>query len=279
MATKMKSIPLPTPIVCSTNTAANLEVTGTDIADANMLGYTYYPHPYADISVAVTSNGVGLDGVTNKNWIATSSSLVKVNLLSDQDASLETAANTGNWNDAGSGATITNSASWAWHGSRSLNLVTTVVGASGAYNDIAALTTAGAQYTLSAVVKNGDTVNKTVRVGFYVTVTGYAYTGKTLVPGEVAVISKTLTFNVGDAARYAVVLSGTSTVDIYYADAIQLEAGAVATVFTLPTVTATKVAVANAKHVITDVLVSSDLTGGKATIKDGSTTKASFVIG
>lgn len=154
------------------------------------------------------------------------------NLLSDENASFE-GGTVGGWVGQGADVTPSVSTAWAWHGSKSLKVTTTGATANrGAYVDVTAITAAGSQYTASVKIKNNHTADVGFEVYFYDNISGVQLgTAVTIAAGATATATATKTFGGGSASRAVGVRRQAALAMNYEIDAVQLEAGAVATPF------------------------------------------------
>ena len=153
------------------------------------------------------------------------------NLLSDEDASFEDGT-VGNW--SGGLLTLSVESSNAWHGSKCLKATAQEAGAQSLVNNVTAITSAGTQYTYSGRIKGSSgAVGKRVYARHYDDIDGFDETLLITLTTDWQFFQIAGTFNAGSSDRriYIRDVDDIPTDDYFLFDAIQLEAGAVATPF------------------------------------------------
>jgi hypothetical protein len=189
------------------------------------------------------AGGVGGAWTEESNWRTLLGARAPViagatdNLLADENASFE-GGTVGNWAVETGGATIAIDATQAWHGSKSIKTTFTNTDQVRVSLNATALTLASTQYTLSARIK--ATAGIDVRFDFYDSGGGHQRGTNVTATGEWQTITATKTYGVGLVRNISVEFWNTlhAAGNVCYIDAIQLEAGAVATPFCLNSRTA-----------------------------------------
>jgi hypothetical protein len=326
------------PIHCTVNQAASVEVTGTDICYANLFGYTDYRFPDLRTAVQPDCNGRGVKGLINTAFCETSGALVynPDKLLMDGTASIRdlitdtaftmtgtpavatllgatapefspikyTGCSIATPFSAGQAITIfvVCKTTWAGNDINWYNFFANTSGGQATANAITLLKNHVPQLVLTVTDSAG---NSKIKYGNLNAINWAAGTNHFII-AEIAADNTqqlildgvALTLTSGTSGREAALETTTKLatplpgVENFNGVALWAMWGRVLTAdektalsglaawstLTTRTVTATKAAVASARHVVTGIIASSDKAGAVATVYDGTDVKATFVL-
>jgi len=124
--------------------------------------------------------------------------------------------------------TLAASTTWAFHGTHSLAFTCTVAGDADARVPVTAVTSAGSQYTASCKFKG--IVGKSYQLRLYDDINSWMNGTAVTADGTTQTLTVTATYNAGSTLRSVGIWGGAQAFgEIFYADAFQLQTGAVQT--------------------------------------------------